>query len=88
VIFLTFRGECPYCNAEYEHTSATESDIEGDYVDICDDCGKRFLIHWLMIADAETMAIADVSPPVRCKVDLELFLDDDDDEIQDGEAQA
>ncbi len=90
MISMTFRGECPYCGAEYERTCATETDIEGDYVDVCQSCEKRFLIHWLMIIDAETMKIEIATPPVRCSVDLDYWfnVDDDDDEQEEGEIEA
>lgn len=88
MISMTFRGECPYCKEEYERTCATDTDIEGDYVDICSSCGKRFLIHWLMIIDATTMSVSDVAPPVRCDVELDYWFNDDEDDEDEGEIEA
>lgn len=77
MISMKVKGECPYCNEEYERSFEVESDTEGDYIDTCDDCGRRFLIHWLMLIDATTMSISEVAPPVRCDVDLDYWFDDD-----------
>lgn len=87
MISMTIKGECPYCHSEYERTCGVESDVEGDYVDSCPHCEKRFLIHWIMLIDATTMKISEATPPVRCSVDLNYWSDDDDFD-EEGEIEA
>ncbi len=85
MISMTFKGECPYCRTEYRSTIVTEADIEGDLVEVCRDCKKRFIVHWFVIVDATTMTISETTSPVRCAVDLESWFDEEEEE---GEIEA
>jgi hypothetical protein len=82
---IEFSVECPYCGATQEKKSMlTDSDVVGDWADPCEECEKRFLIHWEMFVDAAVHKISEPAPPVRCSATLEshtgLYEDDDEDD--------
>jgi hypothetical protein len=85
---ITFEAECPHCKETQSTSIAITSHTRGDIVVDCCECDKKYIIAWYIIADSEVHKITAVSPPVRCKAEIEpYYIDDDDDEIFD-EPQA
>lgn len=78
MILVTMKAECPYCGSTQDREFLISSEIEGNYATHCDDCDKRFLISWFLIADSEVHRIEDVRPPVKCTAKLEPFEEGED----------
>lgn len=85
MILMNISAECPYCEFHQQREFLISSEVDGNYVTICESCEKNFLIHWVLIADSEVHKIENVNPPVRCSAQLEPYdegedwSDDDDD---------
>jgi len=92
MIRIKFEGECPYCDEIFEQTCFAVSEIQGDFVLLCRNCKKRFLVSWLLFVDAKTSSISDVYPPVRITGELqkvgegEIIYGEDEDEDEGIEA--
>jgi hypothetical protein len=77
---ITFEAECPHCKESQNTSIAITSHTKGDFVVECDSCFKKYIITWYIIADSEVHKITSVSPPVRCRAEIEPYYIDDDDE--------